>query len=53
LSFDPLGFAPGSETSLVLGKDGKLWTWGTRLGAGKATAVNIDQTPFLLWQLPQ
>jgi alpha-tubulin suppressor-like RCC1 family protein len=49
--FDPWAFAAGSGTTLLLGKDGKLWTWGTRLGAAKSTIDNIDQTPFLLWEL--
>jgi len=52
LGFEPWAFAPGSLTSLLLGKDGKLWTWGTRLGVAKSTSDNIDQTPFLLWELP-
>jgi alpha-tubulin suppressor-like RCC1 family protein len=49
LSFDPWAFAPGSRTSLLLSKDGKLWTWGARMGASESTN---DQTPHLLWELP-
>ena len=36
--FEPWAFAPGAETTLMLGKDGKLWTWGRRLGMGKPSA---------------
>jgi alpha-tubulin suppressor-like RCC1 family protein len=74
--FDPWAFAPGVGTTLMLGKDGKLWTWGLRLGAGQPGAARrkfetfvspvvrrfpalrfliksaIDQTPYLLWELP-
>jgi trimeric autotransporter adhesin len=53
LSFKPWAFAPGSGTTLLLGKDGKLWTWGTRLGTAKANIDDIDQTPFLLWEFPR
>jgi len=52
LGFEPWAFAPGSVTTLLLGEDGKLWTWGTRLGLAKSTVDNPDQTPFLLWELP-
>jgi alpha-tubulin suppressor-like RCC1 family protein len=30
--FDPWAFAPGVGTTLLLGRDGKLWTWGRRVG---------------------
>ncbi len=30
--FEPWAFAPGSGTTLMLGQDGRLWTWGRRLG---------------------
>jgi alpha-tubulin suppressor-like RCC1 family protein len=30
--FDPWAFAPGVNTTYLLGKDGKLWTWGGRPG---------------------
>jgi len=50
--FEAWAFAPGSGTTLLLCKDGKLWTWGTRLGAAKSAMDHIDQTPFLLWELP-
>jgi alpha-tubulin suppressor-like RCC1 family protein len=31
--FEPWAFASGGETTLLLTKDGNLWTWGTRIGA--------------------
>jgi alpha-tubulin suppressor-like RCC1 family protein len=31
-NFDPWAFATESLTTLLLSKDGKLWTWGCRLG---------------------
>jgi alpha-tubulin suppressor-like RCC1 family protein len=31
--FEPWAFGAGGETTLLLTKDGNLWTWGTRLGA--------------------
>jgi hypothetical protein len=34
-NFEPWAFAPGNGTTLLLCKDGRLWTWGHRLGAGK------------------
>jgi alpha-tubulin suppressor-like RCC1 family protein len=37
--FEPWAFATGNGTTLLLGKDGKLWTWGKRLGAGKPSAT--------------
>jgi alpha-tubulin suppressor-like RCC1 family protein len=37
--FDPWAFAPGWGTTLLLGKDGKLWTWGIRLGADNPGAL--------------
>jgi len=47
ITFEPWAFAAGEGTTLLLGRDGKLWTWGLRLGA------NItDEKPFLLWELP-
>jgi alpha-tubulin suppressor-like RCC1 family protein len=73
--FEPWAFAPGTGTTLMLGQDGKLWTWGKRLGV-KSSATrqriqglmtqlverfpslgflvnsDIDQTPYLLWELP-
>jgi alpha-tubulin suppressor-like RCC1 family protein len=39
--FDPWAFAPGWGTTLMLGKDGKLWTWGLRLGAGRPSAARL------------
>ncbi len=37
--FDPWAFAPGYSNTLLLGKDGKLWTWGIRLGADNPGAL--------------
>jgi alpha-tubulin suppressor-like RCC1 family protein len=36
--FEPWAFAPGTGTTLLLARDGKLWTWGRRLGAARPTA---------------
>ncbi len=38
-SFEPWAFAPGSGTTLMVGKDGKLWTWGVRLGVDRPSAA--------------
>jgi alpha-tubulin suppressor-like RCC1 family protein len=32
-------FAPRQRTSLLLGRDGKLWTWGQRMGADKPSTA--------------
>jgi alpha-tubulin suppressor-like RCC1 family protein len=37
--FDPWAFAPGVSATFLLGKDGKLWTWGRRLGAERPSAA--------------
>jgi len=37
--FEPWAFAPGTGTALMLGQDGKLWTWGLRLGARQPSAA--------------
>jgi alpha-tubulin suppressor-like RCC1 family protein len=34
--FEPWAFAPGEGTTLLLSRDGKLWTWGRRLGANRS-----------------
>ena len=34
--FEPWSFAPGDGTTLLLTKDGKLWTWGRRWGAERS-----------------
>jgi alpha-tubulin suppressor-like RCC1 family protein len=34
--FEPWAFAPGEGTTLLLSKDGKLWTWGRRWGAERS-----------------
>jgi alpha-tubulin suppressor-like RCC1 family protein len=31
--FEPWAYAPGGRTTLVLTKDGGLWSWGQRIGA--------------------
>jgi len=82
LNFEPWAFTAGGMTTLLLAKDGQLWAWGTRLGAGQPSAArrkiqtflspvarhfqslrfllkygteqryDIDQKPYLLWELP-
>ncbi len=37
--FEPWAFAPGLQTTFLLGRDGKLWTWGRRLGMEKPGAA--------------
>src|SRR6266436_3075401 len=32
--FEPWAFAPGYGNTVLLTRDGTLWTWGTRLGSG-------------------
>lgn len=34
--FEPWAFAPGYANTLLLARDGKLWTWGNRLGYGRS-----------------
>jgi len=34
--FQPWAFAPGYANTLLLARDGKLWTWGNRLGYGRS-----------------
>jgi alpha-tubulin suppressor-like RCC1 family protein len=36
LQFEPWAFAPGYANTLLLTRDGKLWTWGKRLGYGRS-----------------
>jgi alpha-tubulin suppressor-like RCC1 family protein len=53
--FEPWAFGPGNGTTLLLGKDGKLWTWGKRLGAGKPSATRQKILSFLtplVWVFP-
>jgi alpha-tubulin suppressor-like RCC1 family protein len=35
-TFEPWAFAPEGTTTLLLARDGKLWTWGERLGIDKS-----------------
>jgi alpha-tubulin suppressor-like RCC1 family protein len=35
-TFEPWAFAPEGTTTLLLGRDGKLWTWGERMGIDKS-----------------
>jgi alpha-tubulin suppressor-like RCC1 family protein len=54
-SLEPWAFAPGNGTTLLLGKDGKLWTWGKRLGAAKPGAARQKILSFLtpvMWVFP-
>jgi alpha-tubulin suppressor-like RCC1 family protein len=44
--FDPWAFAPAEGTALMLGKDGKLWTWGLRQG-GQPSAARQKFEAFL------
>jgi alpha-tubulin suppressor-like RCC1 family protein len=46
-SFEPWAFATGSWATLLLGKDGKLWTWGERLGAGQPSELRRELEPVL------
>jgi alpha-tubulin suppressor-like RCC1 family protein len=45
--FDPWAFAPGIGSTLLLGKDGKLWTWGLRLGACQPGAARQKFEAFI------
>jgi alpha-tubulin suppressor-like RCC1 family protein len=46
-SFEPWVFAPGQGTTLLLGLDGKLWTWGRRLGLSGPSATRQKFEAFL------
>jgi len=39
-NFEPWAFAVGNETTVLLTKDGVLWTWGWRLGTPPFTSPN-------------
>jgi alpha-tubulin suppressor-like RCC1 family protein len=45
--FDPWAFASGLGTTFMLGKDGKLWTWGVRLGASQRSATRQKFEAFV------
>ena len=45
--FDPWAFGPGGQAAVLLRKDGKLWTWGVRMGAGKPGAVRQKFEAFV------
>jgi alpha-tubulin suppressor-like RCC1 family protein len=45
--FDPWAFATGWGTTLVLAKDGRLWTWGARLGAEPPSAARQKFEAFV------
>jgi alpha-tubulin suppressor-like RCC1 family protein len=45
--FEAWAFAPGADTTLMLGKDGKLWSWGKRLGAGQPSAARQKFEAFI------
>ena len=44
---NPWAFAPGVQATLCLGKDGKLWTWGKRLGLGQPSAKRLRFEAFV------
>jgi alpha-tubulin suppressor-like RCC1 family protein len=46
-NFEAWAFAPGNGTTLMLGKDGKLWTWGQRLGVGKPSTARRKFEAFV------
>jgi alpha-tubulin suppressor-like RCC1 family protein len=46
-SFEPWAFAPGDGSTLLLGKDGKLWSWGKRLGAQNPSALRKKFEAFV------
>jgi alpha-tubulin suppressor-like RCC1 family protein len=46
-TFEPWAFAPGAATTLFFCKDGKLWTWGKRLGWKKPSAGRQKIDSFL------
>jgi hypothetical protein len=46
LDFDPWAFATEWATTLMLSKDGKLWTWGWRLGVDRPGAVRQEFERF-------
>jgi alpha-tubulin suppressor-like RCC1 family protein len=56
--FEPWAFAPGPGTTLMLGRDGKLWSWGRRLGVGKPSAARrmmqhlLRPVEMALWRYP-
>ena len=37
--FEPWAFAPGEGTTLLLTRDGKLWTWGRRWGSERSRVM--------------
>jgi hypothetical protein len=47
--FEPWAFASGRGTTLLLCKDGRLWTWGKRLDTGQPSAARLK---FETWVAP-
>lgn len=50
-SFEPWAFAAGGSTIILLNKDGKLWTWGDRLGSVDRRTTFRDVINFLSTRL--
>jgi len=43
-NFEPWAFAPGEGTTVLLNRDGKLWTWGRRWGVQRS---GVSLSPWL------
>jgi len=41
--FEPWAFAPGYGNTVLLTRDGTLWTWGTRLGSGSNSRSLVNR----------
>lgn len=51
-NFEPWAFAPGCRTTLVLTKDGGLWSWGQRIGA-MPSRTRVRFHDFLVKYIPR
>jgi hypothetical protein len=45
--FEPWAFSLGIQTTFLLGKDGRLWTWGSRLGTRRPSAPRLKMHNLL------
>ena len=47
--FEPWAFGSGGSSTLLLTRDGSLWSWGTRLGSSKSKSVKEWYNDAVAW----
>ena len=47
--FEPWAFGSGGPTTLLLTRDGNLWSWGTRLGVNKSKGIKEWYDDGVTW----